>query len=104
MAGCAGFGAGEACDEELCSLPVAAAKGLVPTDEAVFEDGVEPGDPDAAPELAEMLETVAEVVVEVVEVLVEPAPGSGVNGLCEVPRRCWDAPLVVSATARPAPG
>jgi hypothetical protein len=108
LAGCPGFGAGEPCDEEPCSLPVAAMVGLVPTDEAAFEDGVElvePDTPDGALELAEILETVVELLVaELLEVLVEPAPGSGVNGLRELPRRCWEAPLVVSATARPAPG
>jgi hypothetical protein len=113
LAGCAGFGAGELCDEEPCSLPVPGGGELVATDEVAFEDGVEPLEPDAveppepdAPlELAEMLETVVELLVaELVEVLVEPAPGSGVNGLRELPRRCWEAPLVISATARPALG
>jgi hypothetical protein len=112
-AGCAGFGAGELCDEEPCWLPVPAGGELVATDEAAFEDVVEPPEPDAveppgpdtAPEPAEMLETVVEVLVGVlVEVLVEPAPGSGVKGLRELPRRCWEAPLVISATARPALG
>jgi hypothetical protein len=74
---------------------------LIATDEAAFEDDAEPLEPEGPLELAEMLETVVEVLVEV---LVEPAPGSGVNGLREVPRRCWEAPLVISATARPALG
>jgi hypothetical protein len=83
------------------------------TVEATFEDDVEPVEPDTPLELAETLATVAEVLAEVVaealeevleEVLVEAAPGSGANGLREAPRRCWGAPLVVSATASPALG
>jgi hypothetical protein len=107
LAGCTGFGFGEVCGATLCPLPDAAEPELAPTDEAAFEDDVEPLGADAPLELAEILETVVEVLVEVlavVAVLPEAAPGSGANGLREEPRRCWEVPLVVSATARPVLG
>ena len=87
----------------LCPLPEAAEPELAPTEEAAFEDDVEPLEADAPLELAEIFDTVVEVLA-LVAVLAEAAPGSGANGLREAPRRCWEAPLVVSATARPAPG
>jgi hypothetical protein len=104
LAGGAGFGSGEVCDVTVRPLPEAAEPELAPIEEAAFEDDVEPLEADAPLELAEIFETVVEVLVEAVAVLAEAAPGSGANGLREAPRRCWEAPLVVSATARPAPG
>jgi hypothetical protein len=98
------LGVGEVCDVTLCSLPDPAEPELVPTDEDDFGDDVEPLEPDTPLELAELFETVVEVLLKVlpevlVEALVEAAPGSGENGLRELPRRCWEAPLVISATA-----
>jgi hypothetical protein len=75
----------------------------VPTDEAAFEDDAELVEPDTPLALAEIFATVVEVLA-VLAVLTEAAPGSGANGLCEAPRRCWKAPLVVSATAPPVLG
>jgi hypothetical protein len=85
----------------------------VPTDEAAFGDELGLDEPDTPLELAEIFEALVEVLAEplvevpadvLVEVVVEAAPGSGVNGLRELPRRCCEAPLVISATARPALG
>jgi hypothetical protein len=83
------LGVGEVCAAALCSLPDPAEPELVPGDEDAFGDDVEPLEPDTPVELAEVFETVVEVLLKVlVEVPVEAAPGSGENGLRELPRRC----------------
>jgi hypothetical protein len=96
-----------------CSLPDPAEPELGLAGEDTFEEDADPVEPDTPLELAEILETVVELLLELlvellvevlVEVLVEAAPGSGANGLRELPLRCWEAPLVISATARPVLG
>src|SRR5207244_5541023 len=59
----------------------------------------DPGCAAAGEELAGLGAVAVAVAVAAEGVVVRPAPGSGANGVRELPVRCSEAPLVVSATA-----